>query len=134
MTAEADGGFTSGGKPWLPVSPDHIAKAASLQEQDAESSLAFTRKFIAWRRKLPQLTRGGIEFFDTPEPVLALRRDADGERGIIAVFNLGGEAVSFTLPQVAGAEQMEGYDLPGTVEGTQVQLPAFGAWFGYVRG
>lgn len=132
-TGAADGGFTTG-KPWLPVSPDHIGKAAAVQESDAESSLAFTRKFIAWRRKLPQLTRGDIQFFDTPEPVLALRRDADGERGIIAVFNLGGEAVSFPLPQVAGAEQMEGYDLPGTVDGTQVRLPAFGAWFGYAHG
>jgi alpha-glucosidase len=131
-SAEANGGFTSG-KPWLPVSPDHIAKAASVQEGDAESSLEFTRKFIAWRRKLPQLTRGAIQFFDTPEPVLALRRDADGERGVIAIFNLGAEPASFTLPQAVGAEQMEGYGLPGTVTDGQVRLPAFGAWFGYAR-
>jgi alpha-glucosidase len=129
-TGGAEGGFTTG-KPWLPVSPDHLAKAASVQEGDAESSLAFTRKFIAWRRKLPQLTRGDIQFFDAPEPVLALRRDADGERGIIAVFNLGAEPASFALPQAAGAEQMEGYGLPGTVTDGQVRLPAFGAWFGY---
>ena len=129
-TGGADGGFTTG-KPWLPVSPDHIARAASLQEGDAESSLEFTRRFIAWRRKLPQLTRGDIVFFDTPEPVLALRRDVAGERGIIAVFNLGGAAVSFALPQVAGAQRMDGYGLPGEVDGAQVRLPAFGAWFGY---
>ena len=36
--------------------------------------LAFARKIIAWRRTLPQLTRGEIAFFDAPEPVLALRR------------------------------------------------------------
>jgi alpha-glucosidase len=131
-SADANGGFTSG-KPWLPVSPDHIAKAASVQEGDAASSLAFTRKFIAWRRKLPQLTRGDIQFFDAPEPALALRRDFDGERGIIAVFNLGAEPVSFALPQAAGAEQLQGYDLPGTVVDGQVELPAFGAWFGYAR-
>jgi alpha-glucosidase len=129
-TDGAEGGFTSG-KPWLPVSPDHLGKAASVQEGDAGSSLAFTRKFIAWRRKLPQLTRGDIQFFDTPEPVLALRRDAAGERGIIAVFNLGNAPVSFALPQAVGAEQLEGYGLPGTVSDGQVRLPAFGAWFGY---
>jgi alpha-glucosidase len=65
--------------------------------------------------------------------VLALRRDAAGERGIIGVFNLGGEPVSFALPQAAGAEQMEGYGLPGMVTDGQVSLPAFGAWFGYAR-
>ena len=131
-TTGANGGFTEG-KPWLPVSPDHLAKAASVQEGDEGSSLEFTRKFLAWRRKLPQLTRGAIQFFDAPEPVLALRRDAEGERGIIAVFNLGSEPVSCTLPQAVGAEQMEGYGLPGTVVDGQVQLPAFGAWFGYAR-
>ncbi|NGZ87867.1 alpha-glucosidase [Duganella aceris] len=131
-SADAGGGFTSG-TPWLPLSPDHLAKAASLQEGDAASSLAFTRRFIAWRRALPQLTRGDIAFFDAPEPALALRRDADGERGIIAVFNLGAAPVSFALPQAAGAEQMAGYGLPGTVVDGQVELPAFGAWFGYAR-
>jgi alpha-glucosidase len=130
-TDDAAGGFTSG-KPWLPVSPDHVAKAASVQEKDAESSLAFTRSFIAWRRKHPQLLRGDITFFDAPEPVLALRRDLAGERSIIAVFNLGGDAVTVDLPQSAGAEQMAGYGLPGTAAGGKVQLPAFGAWFGYV--
>jgi alpha-glucosidase len=131
-SGDADGGFTTG-KPWLPVSPDHLAKAASVQEGDAASSLEFTRKFIAWRRGRPQLTRGDIQFFDAPEPALALRRDVDGERGIIAVFNLGAEPVSFALPQAVGAEQMEGYGLPGSVIDGQVELPAFGAWFGYAK-
>eukprot|EP01034_Spumella_vulgaris_P038177 gene38177-47130_t len=67
---DANGGFTSG-KPWLPVDEKHIARAASLQEADAASPLAFARKIIAWRRTMPQLTRGDVVFFDTPEPVLA---------------------------------------------------------------
>jgi alpha-glucosidase len=129
-TGEAGGGFSSG-KPWLPVSPDHVAKAASVQEDDPASSLAFTRSFIAWRRQHPQLLRGDIEFLDTPEPVLALRRDLAGERSIIAVFNLGGEAVTVALPQAASAQRIEGYGLPGSAADGQVQLPAFGAWFGY---
>jgi alpha-glucosidase len=66
---------------------------------------------------MPQLTRGDITFFDAPEPVLALRRDLAGERSIIAVFNLGGDAGHFDLPQSAGAEQMAGYGLPGTATG-----------------
>jgi len=31
---------------------------------------------------------------------------------------------------VAGAEQLQGYGLPGSVAGVQVTLPAYGAWFG----
>ncbi|MGV7211488.1 alpha-glucosidase [Oxalobacteraceae bacterium A2-2] len=124
------GGFTTG-TPWLPVSPGQKARAASLQEGDPESPLNFARNIIAWRRKLPQLTRGDIVFFDAPEPVLALRRDLAGERSIIAVFNLGAEPVNFALPQAAGAEKLEGHGLPGELAGTQFTLPAYGAWFGY---
>ncbi|MFC3377237.1 alpha-amylase family glycosyl hydrolase [Rugamonas sp. CCM 8940] len=126
------GGFTSG-KPWLPVAAPHLAKAASLQEKDPESALAFARKIIAWRRQLPQLTRGEIVFFDAPEPLLALRRDLAGERSIVAVFNLGGAAHSMPLPQAAGAEKMSGYDLPGELVDGVLQLPAFGAWFGLLK-
>jgi alpha-glucosidase len=132
-TQEANGGFSSG-KPWLPVDEKHIARAASVQELDASSPLAFARKIIAWRRGMPQLTRGDIVFFDAPEPVLALRRDLKGERSVLAVFNLGREAVSFALPQAAGAETITAPGLPGAVgaDGT-VKLPAYGAWFGYVK-
>jgi alpha-glucosidase len=129
-TDGANGGFTTG-KPWLPVSPDHLAKAASVQEADQESSLAFTRAFTAWRRQHPQLLRGEIAFFDTQDQVLALRRDLAGERSILAVFNLSGEAQTVELPASAGAEQLQGYGLPGTAADGKVQLPPYGAWFGY---
>ena len=133
-TADAPhGGFTSG-TPWLPVAPAHIAAAASLQESDPQSALHFARKLIAWRRTMPQLTRGDIVFFDAPEPVLALRRDLDGERSVLAVFNLGGTAVSLAVPQLAGAEHLAIDGLRGDVDGDgNVSLPAWGAWFGYAR-
>ncbi|UTY58122.1 alpha glucosidase [Massilia sp. erpn] len=131
-TQAANGGFTSG-QPWLPVAPEHIAAAASVQEADADSMLSFARRMIAWRRGMPQLTRGEIVFFDAPEPVLALRRDLEGERSVIAVFNLGAQPVSFALPEAAGAEKLDNPGLPGEVVNGQVSLPPHGAWFGYAR-
>jgi alpha-glucosidase len=122
-------GFTSG-QPWLPVPDAHIAAAVSAQENDPDSTLNFARRLIAWRRRQPQLTRGDIVFYDAPEPVLALRRDSPGQPGIIALFNLGSAAVSFELPQVAGAAALAGHGLPGSVDGAQVTLPPYGAWFG----
>jgi alpha-glucosidase len=122
-------GFTSG-KPWLPVALPHIAAAASTQEHDADSALNFARRIVAWRRTLPQLTRGAITFFDAPEPVLALRRDLEGHPGVLAVFNLGPDAVNCELPQAAGATALAGHGLQGTVSGTSVSLPPYGAWFG----
>ncbi|QYF91859.1 alpha-glucosidase family protein [Massilia sp. PAMC28688] len=122
-------GFTSG-KPWLPVAEQHIGAAASVQEGDQASTLNFARRLIAWRREQPQLTRGDIVFFDAPEPVLALRRDLAGFPGMLAIFNLGPEPVSFTLPQAEGVAAVGGHGFDGTVSGTTVALPAYGAWFG----
>ncbi len=122
-------GFTSG-TPWLPVAPAHVAAAVSMQEADPDSALNFARRLIAWRRQHAQLTRGEIVFYDAPEPVLALRRDLAGQPGIIAIFNLGPDAASFELAQVAGAVALAGHGLPGSVDGTMVSLPPYGAWFG----
>ena len=126
-----NGGFTSG-TPWLPVAAPHIAAAASVQESDPQSALNFARKMIAWRRTVPQLTRGDIVFFDAPEPVLALRRDLPGQPGVIGLFNLGDQPVSFALPQAAGARAMSGHGLSGEVVDGQVSLPAYGGWFGSI--
>lgn len=125
-------GFTSG-QPWLPVAQQHIASAASLQENDPDSTLNFARRLIAWRRQQPQLTRGEIRFFDAPEPVLALQRDLEGHAPLVAVFNLGPEPVTLTLPALAGATALEGHGMPGSVDGTSVTLPPYGAWFGLKR-
>jgi alpha-glucosidase len=125
-------GFTTG-KPWLPVAAPHLAAAVSVQEHDPESPLNFARSFIAWRRQQPQLTRGDIAFFDTPEPVLALRRDLDGRESLLAAFNLGDKEVSFDWPESAQAEALGGHGLPGDAGSGRVTLPPYGAWFGTVH-
>jgi alpha-glucosidase len=129
-TADApNAGFTTG-KPWLPVDPAHIAVAASSQDADPDSTLNAARRLIAWRRGQPQLTRGDIVFFDAPEPVLALRRDLAGHPGLLAVFNLGPDAASFSWPEAQGATALPGHGLDGDVAAGVVTLPPFGAWFG----
>ena len=125
-------GFTTG-KPWLPVAAPHIAAAASVQEGDPDSALSFARRLVAWRRTLPQLTRGEIVFFDAPEPVLALRRDLDGHPGVLAAFNLSAQPQAFAWPEAANATPLEGHGLPGSAAGATVTLSAYGAWFGTVN-
>jgi alpha-glucosidase len=125
-------GFTTG-KPWLPVAGPHLDAAVSAQEGDAESALNFARRFIAWRRQQLQLTRGEIAFFDAPEPVLALRRDLEGEASVLAAFNLGDKEASFGWPEAGKAVQMEGYGLPGAANAGKITLPPYGAWFGTLR-
>ena len=122
-------GFTTG-QPWLPVAAPHIATAASVQESDPHSALNAARRIIHWRQALPQLTRGGISFFEAPEPVLALRRTLDGEPTVLAAFNLSNAPVSFDWAETAQAQLLEGHGLPGEAANGRVTLPPYGAWFG----
>ncbi len=131
-TGEApNAGFTTG-KPWLPVAEPHLAANVAQQDKDPQSMLNFQRRFIAWRRSMPQLTRGEIDFFDAPEPVLALRRHADGMNSVLAAFNLSDREVSFDWPETAGASVLDTHGLPGQAAGGKVILPPYGAWFGSV--
>ncbi|MDY0977985.1 alpha-glucosidase family protein [Massilia sp. CFBP9012] len=125
-------GFTQG-TPWLPVEPSHAAAAVDLQDADPDSMLNFQRRFIALRRTMPQLTRGEIAFIDVPEPVLALRRDLQDERSVLAAFNLSNEEVTFDWPATEGADHMAVEGLAGAAQRGRVTLPPYGAWFGLVR-
>jgi alpha-glucosidase len=117
-------------KPWLPVPPEHSAASALQQQTDPASPLNFARKLIAWRKTIPQLTRGDIFFFDAPEPVLALRRDLVGMPSVIAVFNLGAEAQEITLVEAADYIALDGHGFESELNDGVIYLPAFGAWFG----
>ena len=121
-------GFSSG-QPWLPVPPEHRARAVAGQEGDGQSALNVARKLIHWRKALPQLTLGDIAFFDAPEPILAFRRDLEGTT-IFAAFNLSDQAQRFEWPAVTAAQALTGHGLPGEKSGTSLTLPPYGAWFG----
>ena len=121
-------GFSSG-QPWLPVPPEHRARAVAGQEGDGQSALNVARKLIHWRKALPQLTLGDIAFFDAPEPIMAFRRDLEGTT-IFAAFNLSDQAQRFEWPAVTAAQALTGHGLPGEKSGTSLTLPPYGAWFG----
>lgn len=86
---EAPNGFTTG-TPWLPVKPPQSALNVATQDADENSTLAFYRAILAWRRTHPVLSHGDIDFLKTQEPILAFRR-SNGEAGMLCVFNLSPE-------------------------------------------
>jgi alpha-glucosidase len=129
---DTNAGFSTG-KPWLPVPDEHASAAVMQQQQNPVSVLNFSCDLIAWRKTIPQLNRGDIAFYDAPEPVLALRRDLAGLPSVMVIVNLGEQAVSFTLPDSAAYESMQGHGLAGVAVNGRVELPGFGAWFGLQR-
>mgnify|MGYP003384344008 CR=1 FL=1 len=116
--------------PWLPVPQEHQQAAVAQQLCDPKSALNFAAKIIAWRKQFPQLTRGDIQFFDAPEPILALRRCLAGLPDMVAVFNLGAAEMRFEIKESQGFHAIAGHGLLGECINGQFDLPPHGAWFG----
>ena len=113
---------------------EHFSLAVSEQEKNPESVLHFARRVLRWRKSIPQLLRGAIRFYDLPEPVLGLSRDLPDAPSMLVAFNLSAEAITVEWPQVQDAIALSGHGLLGQKEGSQLILPAYGAWFGIKRG
>lgn len=89
------GGFTTG-KPWLPMKATQLGLSVAAQEADPNSTLAYYRRILAWRKEHPALLTGAMEFFRTDEPILAFRR-SDGNKDMVCIFNLSAEGKAVTV-------------------------------------
>jgi alpha-glucosidase len=98
-------GFTTG-VPWLPAAREHAGLTVEAQEADPDSTLAFARDMIAFRKDFAAMTVGEIEFLPTPEPVLAFVR-RQGEEAIACVFNLSVEPQVVEHPTLAAGRLVE---------------------------
>jgi alpha-glucosidase len=115
--------------PWLPIDPAHQALSVSHQEANPDSVLHGFRRFMQWRAGQPALRLGAIHFLDAPEPVLAFVRSHAGEQ-LLAAFNLGKQAQSFSLAGFDAAQPLAGHGLQqGTLVNGQLHLPGQGVLF-----
>ncbi|MFF9028196.1 glycoside hydrolase family 13 protein [Streptomyces iakyrus] len=77
-------GFGTGAEPWLPQPDDWAGLCVEAQTGDPASMLELYRAALRLRRDHPALGDGGMTWLDTPEGVLAFRR----EPGFVCVVNL----------------------------------------------
>jgi len=115
-------GFSSG-TPWLPPGPEHAALAVAAQEADPDSTLAFARAALSFRKAHASLCDADLVFLDAPLPLLAFRR---GE--IVCIFNLGPSAENWTAPE--GAVPLNFGTGNAILSGRTLSLPPSSAWFG----
>jgi len=125
--AAAHGGF-SDGQPWLPLPPDHVERAVSVQDAAPLSPLNRVRAFLAWRRERPALLKGAIAFHDAPEPVVAFTR-THGDARLLCVFNLGAAPASFDTGGFGPISPAGGHGFNGALSGAGVALEPFDAFF-----
>jgi alpha-glucosidase len=124
---DAPNGFTSG-TPWLPVKPAQSVLNVAVQDADPNSTLAFYRAILAWRKSQPALREGSIAFLKTSEPVLAFRRTL-GDASLLCVFNLSPEAREVELSGIPRGTQLEAVSQNATLDGKALKLGANGYAF-----
>jgi alpha-glucosidase len=84
-------GFSSA-KPWLPVPQDHVRRAVSVQNMQADSVLMRTRELIELRRSNPALRVGAFRPLPLDSPLLGFDRD-DGQTRARCLFNLSSKTL-----------------------------------------
>ena len=121
-------GFSDGDlKPWLPINESYAPITVASQETDSNSTLNFTRAFLAWRKTAGAMVTGEISFFDIGlENVLGFTR-MSGDVTHHCLFNFTGEELRVLNP--ARCETQPVFEWPGQtgacVDG-HIVLPPFG--------
>lgn len=122
----AVGGFSEG-RPWLPMAVEHLQKAVAVQDGTAESTLAFYRAMLAFRRAHPALVKGDLTIVASDPAGLSFLRSHEGEE-MLCAFNLSGEARVLDFPEGNWAVDRAA---PFTIvtTGRGVELPPYQACF-----
>ncbi|MGI2032544.1 alpha-glucosidase family protein [Rhizobium panacihumi] len=120
-------GFSTAEKTWLPIPVEHQIRAVSAQYGDPDSVLEQYRRFIAFRKQHPALSKGEIRFVTAEGPTLVYER-IFGNETLLCVFNMGPDGQSIPLPQ-GDWQKLEGHGFYSTVDNRNVELPAWGAYF-----
>ena len=132
----ANAGFTTGGKTWLPVGPDHAWHNVAAESGDPKSLLNYYKTLIRLRRENPALHDGTLKIVDENNPnVLSFLRQSGATTVLVAMnlsgqpqtvrYDLGGAGKLHTLASSYGAAEQQ--------SAAALALPALGAYVGAVR-
>lgn len=108
-------------EPWLPMDQRHLTLAVDLQEADPNATLHTARRALHWRRTLPSLRTGEMNFLEAPAGVLAFERGR-GLQAVLCVFNLGASPAAYRIPP--GWRIIERVNAPGVEQGLLAPLAA----------
>ncbi|MDA7424617.1 beta-galactosidase BglA [Thalassococcus lentus] len=118
-----NGGFSEG-QPWLPVSHDHLNRAAAAQEQDPGALLHHYRKAIAFRHAHKALVKGEHSDVRNTGSIVHFMREHEGEKIFVAI-NLSAEPAVMEMPK--GAWLQIGQELGSTAAAPDGKLH-LGPW------
>jgi alpha-glucosidase len=122
-----NGGF-SDAKPWLPMAVEHLHRAVGNQEGKADSTLAFYRAMIGFRKGYPALAKGSFTLVQANGGVLSFIREHEGLK-LFCAFNMTNTALPVALPKGEWRQDL-GAPFTAMQRETEVTLPPYQAYFG----
>ncbi len=93
----AQAGFSTAARTWLPVASEHIGLAVAAAEEDPGALLHHYRRAIGFRHALPALRKGTIEDLTVDGDVLSFLRRHEGETVYFAL-NMSEEPATIVPP------------------------------------
>jgi alpha-glucosidase len=120
-------GFSTAEKTWLPIPVEHQLKAVGAQYGDPASVLEQYRRFLAFRKLHPALSKGQFQSLPVDDTVLGYKRQ-HGNETLLCLFNMSAGEVATDLP-IGQWDMLVGHGFESRVEGNRVELPPWGAYF-----
>lgn len=139
--SNAQAGFSSSQRPWLPVPPGYDTVNARAELSDGESLLNWHRKLIALRRGDPALRTGRLVMLDTSNPqVLTYARVTPEGSGVIICLNMSAQKQTVTLntsPAGFAGSRLRTLlssplEIPTDARG-RLTLPPYAAWMAAIE-
>ncbi len=140
-SSNAQAGFSSNAKTWLPVPPDYTKLNVAAEEKDADSQLRWYERLISMRRTNPTLHDGGFVMLDAMNPnVLSfMRTPPAGAKPVVVAINFSAVPQSVTL-DVSGAAPSFARTLlsdapvpSGKQSLKSFTLPPYASWVGSIE-
>lgn len=126
-TENRQAGFTDG-KPWLPISAEHLGMAVSVQENDEASLLNHYKDMLRFRSNHPEFAKGSIRFLNLIEGALLFERSL-GKSTILVAINMSDQEKLIEVSDTSYETLGDG-SFDGVLTGNSIILPPFASWFG----
>jgi alpha-glucosidase len=113
-SSNANGGFSSADKTWLPVSHQQMQISVAQQEDDTNGLIHHYRRAIALRHAHPALAKGDHDGVKATGDIVHFTRFLNGD-AIFCAFNLGDVSADLAMPDgtfIAIARDLGGVQTP----------------------
>ena len=136
-TSNAQAGFSTSARTWLPVPPDYRTVNVQTESADRASLLNWHKRLIALRRSSTALREGRTVMLDPTNPhMLSYARVAPDGKAIVVSLNMSAQEQSVALGlHAAGLAGTRCRTLLASPKGPEsrsaserIALPPFGAW------